>query len=172
MCEYEVQAAHSPYPRHHIDKKRLFPSRLRIFTERLPKRYVWRKGAKDPSGKISGFYLELERLEAELNDIAKVLPSVHSVRADSLHRDGNDLVAADELLGQCIARLAVHRRLREKGGDFVVDSVLLVFRSHGILSFIAEAGSTVEADCPSCSGQRRFCLLVKADNLYILRTLS
>jgi hypothetical protein len=90
MCEYEVQVAHSRYTSHDVDKQRLLPtSRCRVLAELLPERHVWREGAEDASGENGDLYLELERLEAELNDMPKALPGVNSIRADTLHRHWN-----------------------------------------------------------------------------------
>lgn len=65
----------------------------------------------------------------------KTWSGVDSIRADALHRNWDDLVAADEVLGQPVTRMAGHRCLGEESGDLIIDSVLLVFRIHGCFVF-------------------------------------
>lgn len=85
-----------------------------VLAELLLEGCLRRQGAEDASSESSGLGFEPEGLETELDDIIKILPGVDGVRAGPLNRDGDDLVAADEALGQTVARLAGHWRLGEK----------------------------------------------------------
>lgn len=133
MCEYKVKAAHPLNASHDVDEQRLLTRRFGVFAELLPEGYLRHQGAEDASSESSGLALEPEGPEAELDDMIKTWPGVDSIRADALHRNWDDLVAADEVLGQPVTRMAGHRCLGEESGDLIIDSVLLVFRIRGFV---------------------------------------
>lgn len=106
MCEYKLKAAHSLDARHDVDKQGLLTICFGVLAELLLEGCLRRQGAEDASSESSGLGFEPEGLETELDDIIKILPRVDGVRAGPLNRNGDDLVAADEVLGQTVARLA------------------------------------------------------------------
>lgn len=114
MCEYKLKAAHSLDARHDVDKQGLLTICFGVLAELLLEGRLRRQGAEDASSESSGLGFEPEGLETELDDIIKILPGVDGVRAGPLNRNGDDLVAADEVLGQTVARLAGHWRLGKK----------------------------------------------------------
>lgn len=122
MREYKVKAAHSVHTSYNIDKQRLLTSCFGVFAKLLPERYLRRQGAEDTSSKGSGLVLEPEGLETELDDVTKIFPSVDGIRAGPLYHHGDDLVTANEVLGQPVTCIAGHCCLGEKSGDLIVDS--------------------------------------------------
>lgn len=103
-----------------------------VLAELLLEGCLRRQRAEDASSESNGLGFEPEGLETELDDITKILPGVDGVRAGPLNRDGDDLVAADEALGQTVrTSRGSLASWGKKDGDLIVDSVLLVFRTHG-----------------------------------------
>jgi hypothetical protein len=111
-CKFN--AAHSLYTNHNVDKQRLLASCFGVYAELLPERYIRHQSAEDASSGSSGLALEPEGLETELDDVTKAVPGVDGIRANSLCRNGDDLVVANEVLGQRVTRITGHYRLREK----------------------------------------------------------